>query len=76
MNIRIIVLCLMFAASLALAQEPQKPAKARAAERAAMLETLQKGKQIQGSREQYDICLRCWRWRAAPMRHRRKRSRA
>jgi hypothetical protein len=53
MNMRIIVLCLMLAASLALAQESPKPAKVKAAERAAMLETLQKGKQIQGSRDQY-----------------------
>ena len=53
MNIRIVVLCVTFAASLALAQESPKPAKARGAERAAMLETLQKGKQIQGSRGQY-----------------------
>jgi len=53
MNIRIAVLCLTFAASPALAQESPKPAKARGAERAAMLETLQKGKQIQGSRGQY-----------------------
>jgi hypothetical protein len=53
MKMRIVVLVLMLAASLALAQESPKPAKARAAERAAMLETLQKGKEIQGSREQY-----------------------
>ena len=53
MSIRIIVLCLMLAASLAWAQESPKPAKAKAAERAAMLGTLQKGKRIQGSREQY-----------------------
>jgi uncharacterized protein len=53
MKMRIIVLVLMLAASSALAQESPKPAKARAAERAAMLETLQKGKEIQGSREQY-----------------------
>jgi len=53
MNIRIVVLCLMLAASPALAQESAKPAKAKAAERAAILETLQKGKQIQGSRGQY-----------------------
>jgi hypothetical protein len=54
MNMRIIVaLGLMLAASLAWAQESPKPAKARAAERAAMLETLQKGKEILGSREQY-----------------------
>jgi hypothetical protein len=43
----------MLTASLALAQEPRLAAKARAAERAAMLETLQKGKQITGSRGQY-----------------------
>jgi len=43
----------MLAASLALAQESPKPAKAKAAERAAMLDTLQTGKQIQGSRDQY-----------------------
>jgi len=44
----------MLASSLALAQEsPKRVAKAAAAERAAMLETLQKGKQILGSREQY-----------------------
>src|SRR3979490_708673 len=53
MNMRIVVLCLMLAVSPAWAQESPKPAKARAAERAAMLETLQKGKQIQGSRGQY-----------------------
>src|SRR5437879_806325 len=55
MNIRIVVLCLMLAAAPALAQESAKPAKAKAAERAAMLETLQKGKQIQGSRGQYRV---------------------
>src|SRR6266571_1982684 len=55
MNIRIVVLCFMLAASPALAQESPKPAKAKAAERAAMLETLQKGKQIQGSRGQYRL---------------------
>ena len=53
MKMRIVVLVLMLAASPALAQESTKPAKAKAAERAAMLETLQKGKQIQGSRGQY-----------------------
>jgi len=56
MNIRIVALCLTFAASLALAQESPKPAiKAKAAERAAMLETLQRGKEIQGSRGQYRV---------------------
>ncbi len=53
MNTRIAALALMLVAPAALAQEYQKPAKAKAAERAAMLETLQKGKEIQGSRGQY-----------------------
>jgi len=53
MNIRIVALGLILAAQTGLAQESYKPAKARGAERAAMLETLQKGKQIQGSRGQY-----------------------
>ncbi len=55
MNMRIVALGFMLAASLALAQEPAKPAKAKAAERAAMLETLQKGKEIKGSRGQYRV---------------------
>ncbi len=41
MNIRIVALGLILAAQTGLAQEPYKTAKARAAERAAMLETLQ-----------------------------------
>lgn len=53
MKIRNVVLGLMLATSFALAQESPKPAKAKAAERAAMLDTLQKGKEIRGSREQY-----------------------
>ena len=53
MKMRIVVLVLMLAASPALAQESAKPAKAKAAERAAMLESLQKGKEIQGSRGKY-----------------------
>jgi len=53
MNTRIAALALMLVAPAALAQEYQKPARAKAAERAAMLETLQKGKQIRGAREQY-----------------------
>ena len=53
MNIRIVALMLALAAQTGLAQETYKSAKATAAERAAMLETLQKGKQIQGSRGQY-----------------------
>jgi hypothetical protein len=52
MNIRIVALCLVLAATPGLAQESRKPART-AAERAAMLETLQRGKEIRGSREQY-----------------------
>src|SRR5712691_8221211 len=54
MNMRIVALCLTLATPLGLAQESSKSVgNAAAAERAAMLETLQKGKQIQGSRGQY-----------------------
>jgi uncharacterized protein len=53
MNIRIVALSLTLAAQMGLAQESYKPAKVKAAERAALLETLQKGKLIQGSRGQY-----------------------
>ena len=53
MNIRIVALGLAFAASLAFAQESPKPATVKAAERAAMLQTLQRGKQITVGREQY-----------------------
>jgi len=53
MNARIAALALMLVASAVLAQEYQKSAKTRAAERAAMIETLQRGKQLKGSREQY-----------------------
>src|SRR5258708_37234002 len=52
-NRRIVVLGLMRPPPLAGAQERPRPAKAKAAERAAMLETLQKGKEIKGGREQY-----------------------
>src|SRR2546429_9999265 len=52
MNVQIVALCLMFAAAAAPAQESRERART-AAERAAMLETLQKGKQILGSRGQY-----------------------
>src|ERR1700704_2496744 len=55
MNTRIVALCLMLTTSLALAQELRQAAKTKAAERAAMLETLQKGKRIKGSREQYRL---------------------
>ncbi|MGB5081381.1 MAG: hypothetical protein WBO23_11640 [Burkholderiales bacterium] len=53
MNIRRLILGLALAAQAGFAQEYAKPAKPRAAERAAMLETLQKGKTIKGSRGQY-----------------------
>ena len=53
MNRRIVALGLMLTASLAFAQEPRLAAKARAAERTAMLETLQRGKEIRGARQQY-----------------------
>lgn len=54
MNIRIIVLCLTFVAPLGLAQESSRSAAmAAAAEHAAMLETLQRGKQITIRNEQY-----------------------
>jgi len=52
MNVQIVAFCLMFAAAAAPAQESRERART-AAERAAMLETLQKGKQILGSRGQY-----------------------
>jgi len=55
MKIRIVALILALAAQTGLAQELYKTTKARAAERAAMLETLQKGKEIQGSRGQYRL---------------------
>jgi len=53
MNIRIVAICLTLVTSLALAQEPRKPAKAMATERAAMLQTLQKGKPLTAGRERY-----------------------
>jgi len=54
MNIRIVALCLAFVAPIGLAQESSKPAvKAAAAERAAMLETLQRGKRITIRNEHY-----------------------
>jgi hypothetical protein len=53
MNIRIVALGLVFAVSLALAQEFPKPAKVEIGERSAMLQTLQRGKQITAGREQY-----------------------
>jgi len=53
MKIRWVILGLAWAAQAGFAQDYAKPAKPRAQERAAMLETLQKGKTIKGSREQY-----------------------
>src|SRR5258706_15017740 len=49
MNIGIVALCLALAPAAVLAQEARNPA----AESAAMLDTLQRGKQIKGNREQY-----------------------
>jgi hypothetical protein len=49
MDVRIVALCLAFAFSVSLAQEARDPA----AERAAMLETMHRGKHIKGSRERY-----------------------
>jgi len=54
-DFRILSLCLMFATSPALAQEPPKPAQAGAAARAAMLGTLQRGKQITVRNERYQV---------------------
>ena len=56
MNIRIIALCLAWASVSALAQEPRDPARA-AAERAAMLETLQRGKEVTVGEERYQLLL-------------------
>lgn len=54
MNIRIITLCLALVAPFVLAQEsPKQAAKVVAAERVAMLETLQRGKEVKGYRERY-----------------------
>jgi len=53
MNIRWLILSLALAAQTGIAQEYAKPAKPSMAERAAMLETLQKGKAIKGDHEEY-----------------------
>ena len=53
MNMRIAVVCLMLVPSLALAQEPQKTGKAAVTEHTAILETMQRGKDIRGDRESY-----------------------
>jgi len=51
MKLRMIALGLSLLAAAAMAQEPGEPS--RAAARAALLETLQQGKPLRGSREQY-----------------------
>jgi len=53
MIIRLLFLGLWLASHAGLAQERYRPANPRAAERAAMLATLQKGKPIRGSSEHY-----------------------
>ena len=53
MNIRIAALTLLLFASAGFPQDYQKAGKARAAERAAMLQTFERGKPLKGSREQY-----------------------
>lgn len=55
MNIRIACLGLVFLASLGVAQESTNSAKTGAAERAAMLETLQRGKEITVRNERYQL---------------------
>jgi hypothetical protein len=53
MNTRFLTLSLAFLTSLGLAQEPSKPVVKAKAERAAMLQTLQRGKEIKGSSDLY-----------------------
>jgi hypothetical protein len=53
MNIRIAALCLLLIAPAALAQKYGQSAKTGATERAAMVKTLERGKPMKGSREQY-----------------------
>lgn len=53
MNIRIAALCLILVAPAALAQKYGQSTKTGATERAAMVKTLERGKQMKGSREQY-----------------------
>jgi hypothetical protein len=53
MRTRIFVLTLALVAPLAAAQEPSKPAKTKQAERAAMLESLQHGKEVSVRGERY-----------------------
>ena len=53
MNIRIAALCILLIAPSALAQKYGEFGKTGAAERTAMLKTFERGKQMKGSREQY-----------------------
>lgn len=53
MNVRILALALMLAAPAGFAQKYKNPATAGAGERAAMLGTLERGKQMKGSRDSY-----------------------
>lgn len=55
MSIRIVLLCLLLGASLGLAQESAKPPVAGRAERAAMLKSLQRGKEITLRNERYQL---------------------
>ncbi len=55
MNMRIVALCLLFMATLGQAQESKTPAKSKRTEHTAMLETLQRGKQITINRERYQF---------------------
>jgi len=53
MKTRVLALILTLVAPLGLAQEPPKPSKVKNAERAAMLESLQRGKEISVRGERY-----------------------
>ena len=53
MNIRIVVLALMLVAPAGFAQKYKNPGSASAAERTATLGTLERGKQLKGSRDAY-----------------------
>jgi hypothetical protein len=55
MNIRIVALCLLLVTTPGLAQESKTPAKSKRTAHAAMLETLQRGKQITINRERYQL---------------------
>ena len=55
MNIRIVALCLLLVTTPGPAQESKTPAKSKRTEHAAMLETLQRGRQITINRERYQL---------------------